>query len=57
MKKKIAVCGNGWSNEYLEIAKAINKEYGSTVICSSNPFDGNNPLDNAMEIIEKVQEK
>lgn len=42
----------GYNNKYLEIAKAINKEYGSTVICSSNPFDGNNPLDDAMQVIE-----
>ena len=42
----------GYENKYLKIAKNINKKYGATVICSSNPFDGNNPLDNAMEVIE-----
>lgn len=42
----------GYENKYLKIARKINKKYGSTVICSSNPFDGNNPLDNAMEVIE-----
>ncbi len=43
----------GYQNKYLKIAKNINKKYGSTVICSSNPFDGNNPLDDAMEVIEE----
>ena len=42
----------GYNNKYLTIASRINKEYGYTVICSSNPFDGNNPLDNAMEVID-----
>ena len=42
----------GYKNKYLKIAKSINERYGSTVICSSNPFDGKNPLDNAMEVIE-----
>lgn len=42
----------GYKNKYLKIAKNISKKYGATVICSSNPFDGNNPLDNAMEVIE-----
>lgn len=42
----------GYENKYLKIAKAINEKYGSTVICSSNPFDGNNPLDDAMEVID-----
>lgn len=41
----------GYKNKYLNIAKSINNKYGYTVICSSNPFDGSNPLDNAMEII------
>ena len=39
------------------MAKRLNKEYGCSVICSSNPFDGKNPLDNAMEIIEKYAKK
>lgn len=42
----------GYQNKYLKIANDINKKYGYTVICSSNPFDGNNPLDNAMKVIE-----
>lgn len=42
----------GYQNKYLKIAQNVNKKYGYTVICSSNPFDGTNPLDNAMEIIE-----
>ena len=42
----------GYQNKYIKMAKRINKKYGCSVICSSNPFDGNNPLDNAMVIIE-----
>ncbi len=42
----------GYKNKYLEMALYINKNYGYTVICSSNPFEGTNPLDNATEIIE-----
>ena len=42
----------GYENKYLKIATAINDKYGYTVICSSNPFDGTNPLDNAMDVIE-----
>lgn len=41
----------GYQNKYLKIADSINKKYGYTVICSSNPFDGTNPLDNAMRVI------
>lgn len=43
----------GYEDKYLKIAKRINEEYGSTVICSSNPFDGSNPLDDAMEVVEE----
>ena len=43
----------GYEDKYLKIAKSINEKYGSTVICSSNPFDGTNPLDDAMEVIEE----
>ena len=35
----------GYQNKYLKIADNINKKFGYTVICSSNPFDGTNPLD------------
>ena len=42
----------GYNNKYLNIAKSLNNKYGYTIICSSNPFEGNNPLDNAMEVIE-----
>ncbi len=43
----------GYENKYLKIADSINEKHGYTVVCSSNPFDGNNSLDNAMEVIEK----
>ncbi len=42
----------GYQNKYLKIADNINKKFGYTVICSSNPFDGTNPLDNAIKVIE-----
>ena len=42
----------GYQNIYIKMAKRLNQKYGCSVICSSNPFDGNNPLDNAMVIIE-----
>ena len=42
----------GYQNKYIKMARRLNKKYGCSVICSSNPFDGNNPLDNAMKIIE-----
>jgi len=47
----------GYQNKYLNIAYTINKKYGYTVICSSNPFDGANPLDNAMVVIEEYCNK
>lgn len=43
----------GYNNKYIKMAKRLNKKYKCTVICSSNPFDGNNPLDNAFTVIEK----
>ena len=43
----------GYENKYLTMANTINEKYGYTVICSSNPFDGTNPLDNAMEVISQ----
>ena len=42
----------GYQNKYIKMAKRLNQKYGCSVIWSSNPFDGNNPLDNAMEVIE-----
>lgn len=42
----------GYQNKYIKMAKRLNDKYGCSVICSSNPFDGNNSLDNAMTIIE-----
>ena len=47
----------GYQNKYIKMAKRLNKKYGCSVICSSNPFDGNNPLDNAMEVIEDYARK
>ena len=47
----------GYNNKYIKMAKRLNKKYKCTVICSSNPFDGNNPLDNAFTVIEKYISK
>ena len=42
----------GYQNKYVRMAKRLNKKYGCSVVCSSNPFDGENPLDDAMKVIE-----
>lgn len=47
----------GYQNKYINMAKRLNQKYGCSVICSSNPFDGNNPLDNAMTIIENYAKR
>ena len=47
----------GYNNKYIKMSKRLNKKYKCTVICSSNPFDGNNPLDNAFTVIEKYISK
>lgn len=47
----------GYQNKYIKMAKRLNQKYGCSVICSSNPFDGNNPLDNAIEVIEDYAKK
>lgn len=47
----------GYKNKYLRMACDINDKYGYTVICSSNPFDGVNPLDNAMDVIKEYCSK
>lgn len=43
----------GYENKYLTIAKTLNKEYGYSVIVSSNPFDGNNPLGHDMNVVKE----
>ena len=43
----------GYENKYLRIAHTLNSKYGYTVICSSNPFDGNNPLDTDFSVVEE----
>ena len=48
----------GFDNKYLKMAKDINNKYGYSVICCSNPFDGNNPLDDVFKIIkDKFKQK
>lgn len=43
----------GYKNKYLKIAISLNKKYGYTIICSSNPFDNNITLDNDISIIKE----
>lgn len=52
---KVGQDGNiyGYENKYLTIATSMNKKYGYTVIVSSNPFDGRNPLDNDLSVINE----
>lgn len=47
----------GYQNKYIKMAKRLNSKYGCSVICSSNPFDGNNPLDDAIKVIENYAKK
>lgn len=47
----------GYQNKYIKMARRLKEKYGCSVICSSNPFDGNNPLDNAMKVIEDYAKK
>lgn len=51
---KVGQNGNiyGFENKYLQIATQLRESFGYTVIVSSNPFDGNNPLDQAFEVIQ-----
>lgn len=42
----------GYENKYLKMAINLNNKFGCTVITSSNPFDGTNPLDNDLKIID-----
>ena len=42
----------GYQNKYLTIANNINKNYGYTVICSSNPLRKSNPLEQTIKVIE-----
>lgn len=44
----------GYHDKYIKIAKNINEKYGCTVIVSSNPFNGINSLDDAMNVIDKI---
>lgn len=46
----------GYENKYLNMAIRLNNKYGCTVVTSSNPFDGSNPIDNAIEVIEEIVE-
>lgn len=47
----------GYQNKYLDIAFELNRKHGYTVIVSSNPFDGSNPLDFDLENISEYCKK
>lgn len=47
----------GYRDKYLKMAKNINSKYDATVICVSNPFDGKNPLDITMDLIDELSEE
>ena len=47
----------GYNDKYLKMANLVNEKTGATVICASNPFDGQNPLDDAMKIIKQYCQK
>lgn len=50
---KVGQGGNiyGYENKYLHIAHRMRAQFGYTVIVSSNPFNGQNPLDQAMDVM------
>lgn len=46
----------GYENKYLHIATQLHAQFGYTVMVSSNPFNGKNPLDQAFDVIEEYCE-
>ncbi len=47
----------GYNNKYLRMAESINNNYGYTIICSSNPSCTEDPLQDAMEMINDYCKK
>ena len=47
----------GYMNKYLDMARSLHDEFGCTVIASSNPFNGVNPLDDLMDVINEYAAK
>lgn len=43
----------GYKNKYLKMAQRLNKSYGCTVITASNPFIKQDPLEDAINVIEE----
>ena len=43
----------GYKNKYVRIAENIAFQYGFSVVVASNPFNGGNPLEDAMEFINE----
>ena len=43
----------GYKNKYLQIATTLHNKYGVSVVVASNPFSFENPLDQAMEVINE----
>ncbi len=44
----------GYQNKYLQMASHIHQKYGITTVVSSNPFNGENPLDIDMSVINEL---
>jgi len=47
----------GYENRYLKLSKKLNKEYGATVIITSNPFQMDDPISDLMYVINKYAER
>ncbi len=43
----------GYRDKYLKMAERIHNQCGITVVIASNPFNGGNPLEDAMEVIKE----
>lgn len=42
----------GYENKYSILAKMINEQYGYSVVVADNPYDGNDPIEDAIKEIE-----
>ena len=44
---------NGYKNKYINLADRINEQYGYSVVIADNPYDGNDPITDAINFIEE----
>ena len=42
----------GYENKYSNLAKKINEQYGYSVVVADNPYDGTDPIEDAIKEIE-----